>query len=156
MLSALSWCCCPSLENAQNCQHWAGAAFPRGLVMLWLRLAESVCVFHGLSYGGAKARMVALHFEIFESAVRWLCTTHRKLSLSDSTVCAFAPRQKRPRPDGSWRGALRDHILQDARYVIDTITFFCSFVSWKFPLFSEKIANFSRIFQEKYCTFWIF
>ena len=57
--------------------------------------------FHGLSFGGAKARTGAFHFEILQSVVRRLRTTHRKLSPSDSTVCAFAPREKRPRSVGS-------------------------------------------------------
>ena len=55
-----------------------------------------VCAsFHGLSYGGAKARTAALHFEIFESVVRRLRTTHRKLSPLDSRVCVFAPLEQR-------------------------------------------------------------
>ena len=62
------------------------------------------------AFHGAKARTAALHFEILEVVVRRLRTTHRKLSPSDSTVCAFAPLEKRPRSVGPWRGVLRDHI----------------------------------------------
>ena len=43
-------------------------------------------------------------------------------------------------------------LLQDARYVIDTITFFAVSCPEN-PAFSEEIGKFSRIFQEKYCTF---
>ena len=39
--------------------------------------------------------------------------------------------------------------IQDARYVIHTITFFCSFVSRKFRFFPKK----SAIFLENFCTF---
>ena len=53
--------------------------------------------FHGFSFGGAKARTAAFHPEILQFVVRRLRTTHRKFSLSDSTVCAFAPLEKRPR-----------------------------------------------------------
>ena len=37
-----------------------------------------------------------------------------------------------------------------------TVSLFVQFRVLKIPLFSEKIGKFSRIFQEKYCTFWIF
>ena len=37
-----------------------------------------------------------------------------------------------------------------------TLSLFLQFRVLKIPLFSEKIGNFSRIFQEKYCTLWIF
>ena len=36
--------------------------------------------------------------------------------------------------------------LQEVRYVIHTITFFCSFVSGKFSYFRKKIGKFSNFF----------
>ena len=53
-----------------------------------------------LSFHGAKARTAIFHADILQSVVLRLRTTHRKLSLSDSTACAFAPPQKRPRSVG--------------------------------------------------------
>ena len=62
-----------------------------------LHLAENASVISQLSFGGAKARTAALHLESLRRVVRRLRTTHRKLLLSDSTVCAFAPLEKRLR-----------------------------------------------------------
>ena len=70
------------------------------LSCLYCVLLKVFASFHGLSYGGAKARTAALRFDILESVVRRLRTTQRKFSLSDSTVCAFALREKRPRSVG--------------------------------------------------------
>ena len=53
--------------------------------------------FHGFSFGGAKARIATFHIMILQLVVRWFRTTHRKFSLSDPTVCAFAPPEKRLR-----------------------------------------------------------
>ena len=53
--------------------------------------------FHRTRSGGVEACIAALHLEVLHPVVRRLRTTHRKLSLSDSTVCAFAPLEKRPR-----------------------------------------------------------
>ena len=72
-------------------------------------LAENAPVISQLSFGGAKARTAALHLESLRRVVRRLRTTHRKLLLSDSTVCAFAPPEKRPRSVGPWRGVLHYH-----------------------------------------------
>ena len=47
-----------------------------------------------------EARTAVFHPEILQSVVRRLRTTHRKLSPSDSAVCAFAPLEKRPRSVG--------------------------------------------------------
>ena len=47
-----------------------------------------------LSFGG-EARTAALHLESLRRVVRRLRTTHRKFLRSDSTVCAFAPPEKR-------------------------------------------------------------
>ena len=62
-----------------------------------LHLAENASVISQLSFGGAKARTAALHLDILQPVVRRFRTTHRKLSLSDFTVCAFAPLEKEPR-----------------------------------------------------------
>ena len=59
-------------------------------------LAENAPVISQLSFGGAKARTAALHLDILLPVVRRFRTTHRKLSLSDFTVCAFAPLEKEP------------------------------------------------------------
>ena len=48
----------------------------------------------GAFSGGAKAHTEAFHREIFEFVVRRLRTTHRKLSGTNSAVCAFAPPEK--------------------------------------------------------------
>ena len=61
-----------------------------------LHLAENASVISQLSFGGAKARTAALHLDILLPVVRRFRTTHRKLSLSDFTVCAFAPLEKEP------------------------------------------------------------
>ena len=62
-----------------------------------LHPAENASVISQLSLDGAKARIEAFHLEILQPVVRRFRTTRRKLALSDATVCAFAPPQKRPR-----------------------------------------------------------
>ena len=62
-----------------------------------LHPAENASVISQLSFGGAKASIAAFHPDILQLVVRRLRATHRKLSLSDSTVCAFAPLEKRSR-----------------------------------------------------------
>ena len=49
----------------------------------------------------------AFHPEILQAVVQRLRTTHRQLLPSDSTVCAFAPPEKRPRSVGPWRGQIQ-------------------------------------------------
>ena len=65
-----------------------------------LHVAENAFVISQLSLGGAKARTAAFRPEISQSVLRRLRTTHRKLSLSDCTVCAFAPVEMGPQSVG--------------------------------------------------------
>ena len=57
------------------------------------------------SFHIAKARTAVFHPEILQSVVRRLRTTHRILLPSDSTVCTFAPPEKRPWSVGAVTGS---------------------------------------------------